>query len=235
MKIAVLNFSGNVGKTTITSHLLNSHIPNASIFSVESINEGIDSVGVNNAEKIKGTDFGSLIDSIMMLDDAIVDIGSSNIESFLKKMSSYHDSHEEFDLYLVPVTKEKKVLQDSINTLNYLNTLGIDNKKVKVIFNKIDVDDNTSSDFSSIFGLLKINNSFIINKHHIEYNEVYEMLKSLNMSLSDINNDGTDYQLIRKTTSDENEKMAAIKMINIKRLAKSANRNLDMVYQSLVE
>ena len=38
MKIAVINFSGNVGKTTIARHLLLPRIDGAELFSVESLN-----------------------------------------------------------------------------------------------------------------------------------------------------------------------------------------------------
>ena len=38
MKIAVINFSGNVGKTTIARHLLLPRIPGAELITVESVN-----------------------------------------------------------------------------------------------------------------------------------------------------------------------------------------------------
>ena len=42
MKIAVINFSGNVGKTTIARHLLLPRIDGAELFSVESLNAAAD-------------------------------------------------------------------------------------------------------------------------------------------------------------------------------------------------
>ena len=38
MKIAVINFSGNVGKTTVARHLLAPRIPGAEVIAVESLN-----------------------------------------------------------------------------------------------------------------------------------------------------------------------------------------------------
>ena len=38
MKLAVINFSGNVGKTTVARHLLAPRIPGCQVVSVESIN-----------------------------------------------------------------------------------------------------------------------------------------------------------------------------------------------------
>ena len=64
MKIVVMNFSGNVGKTTISEHVLKANMENASVFSVESINQGSTNI---EAEQIKGKKYGELIDQLMMM------------------------------------------------------------------------------------------------------------------------------------------------------------------------
>ena len=48
MKVCVLNFSGNVGKSTIAAHLLQPRL-NAQVFSVESLNVDASSDGVEVA------------------------------------------------------------------------------------------------------------------------------------------------------------------------------------------
>jgi len=78
MKVAVMNFSGNVGKTTVAGHLLKPRMGNAPIFSIESINAGADADGLE-VEKMKGKKFGELVDEIMPLDSAIIDVGASNV------------------------------------------------------------------------------------------------------------------------------------------------------------
>jgi dethiobiotin synthetase len=60
MKLCVINFSGNVGKTTIAAHLLKPRMNEAQVFSVESLNSGIENDGVEDAEIIKGKRFGDL-------------------------------------------------------------------------------------------------------------------------------------------------------------------------------
>ena len=59
MKVAVMNFSGNVGKTTVAGHLLKPRMGDAQIFSIESINSGADADGLD-VEKMKGKKFGLL-------------------------------------------------------------------------------------------------------------------------------------------------------------------------------
>ena len=82
-RIAVLNFSGNVGKTVVASHLLKPRMPGAKVFSIESINTGADTDGIE-VEKMRGKAFGALADELLLADSAIIDVGASNVEDFLK-------------------------------------------------------------------------------------------------------------------------------------------------------
>nr|WP_235661112.1 hypothetical protein [Candidatus Hamiltonella defensa] len=82
MKVAVLNYTGTVGKTTIAAHLLSPRMNNAPIFAIESINETAEGLGVD-VEKMKGNKFRDLFKKIMLEDNAIIDIGASNIEEFM--------------------------------------------------------------------------------------------------------------------------------------------------------
>lgn len=234
MKIVIMNFSGNVGKSTIAAHLLKPRIPDASVFSVESINSGADSDGIE-VEKLRGKKFGSLIDSIMLLDSAIIDVGASNVEEFLKQMQQYAGSHEEFDLFIIPALKEKKVLHDTVNTITALRQIQIPSKKIKVVFNKLDLDESPFDEFASIFGLAKTGACSAHEKGTIYQNEVFERIKGIGKSLGDITKDETDWrQKLREAATDE-EKENAARMVAIKRLAVTANKNLDDVYSWLMK
>ncbi len=233
MKVVVLNFSGNVGKTTVAAHLLAPRMSDAQVYSVESLNIGADAAGID-AEKMKGKQFGELVDAIMPLDTAIVDVGASNVEDFLKLMQLYDSSHEEFDYFVIPAVKEKKVLGDTVNTIRALAALGVEKKKIRMIFNKVDVDDSVESDFAPLFGLAASEKSFVIKPECTIYaNEVYERLKSVGKSLGDVTKDETDYRAKMKETADGDEKDFCIKMVALKRLAVTANKNLDDVYKNL--
>lgn len=230
MKIAIINFSGNVGKTTIASHLLKPRMIDAQIFSVESINPGAEANGLE-VEKIKGKRFGELLNSMMQTPSAIVDVGASNVEDFLKLMQQYTGSHEDFDFFVVPVTKERKAQGDSVNTIRALEALGVEKNKIRMVFNKVEVDDSVYDDFSPMFGFCKSENSFIANKYAVIYaNEVFEKIKNIGKSLGDITTDNTDYREKFRQAIDENEKDIFLKMLALKRLSISANKNLDDVF-----
>ena len=59
MKVAVINYSGNVGKSTVAGHLLKPRLKDAPIFSIESINQGAEADGLD-VEVMKGKKFGQL-------------------------------------------------------------------------------------------------------------------------------------------------------------------------------
>jgi len=233
MKIAVINFSGNVGKTTVASHLLKPRMNGATVFSVESLNVDGTADGID-VEKIRGKKFGELVDQLMLLDHAIIDIGASNVEDFIKLMQQYDSSHEEFDCFVVPVVKEKKQQADTVNTIRSLAALGIPKAKIRTVFNKVELDDLVEDEFAPIFALAKVDKSFIVSKKAIIYsNEVFERLKGLGKSLGEVNDDKADYRNMVREAKTEDEKEHAVKMVAIKRLAVTANKNLDDVYDSL--
>jgi hypothetical protein len=233
MKVAVLNFSGNVGKTTVSGHLLKPRMGNAPIYSIESINSGADADGLD-VEKMKGKKFGDLVDEIMPMEAAIIDVGASNVEDFLKLMQQYAGSHEEFDYFVVPVVKEKKVQADTVNTIRSLQKLGIEKKRIRMVFNKVEVDDSVRDEFAALFGLAESEKSFVARPEAVIYsNEVFERLKAVGKSLGDITADETDYRARLRQAKDDDEKEMCVRMVALKRLAITANKNLDDVFKVL--
>ena len=71
----------------------------------------------------------------MNLESAIIDVGASNVEEFLKLMQRYSSSHEEFDYFVIPVVKERKQQVDTMNTIRALAELGIPKNKIRLVFN----------------------------------------------------------------------------------------------------
>lgn len=233
MKIAVINFSGNVGKTTVAGHLLKPRMGDAKIFSVETLNTDGAADGLE-VEKMRGKQFGNLQEELMTTDNVIVDVGSSNVESFLKMMMQFDGSHQEFDYFVVPVVSARKQQADTINTIRALSKLGIPKIKIRLVFNNVDVDESVDEDFYALFGLADLEKSFVINKAAVIHsNEVFSRLKSVRKSLGDISNDNTDYRAMLGQSSDEDERTGFVRMISLQRLAVTANRNLDAVFTTL--
>ena len=89
MKLAVINFSGNVGKTTVSRHLLAPRIPGCQVVAVESIN-----ADDGQPVTIRGRQFAQLQEFLQSVDNVVVDIGASNVEELLKLMRRYRDSQQ---------------------------------------------------------------------------------------------------------------------------------------------
>lgn len=230
--------SGNVGKTTVAGQLLFPRIPGITAentFQIETLNSGAEADGLD-FERVKGKKFGELLNRIMMLDSAIVDVGASNAEDFLKLMQQYDGSQEEFDYFVVPTTKEKKVLADTVKTITVLKQIGVPKTKIRVIFNKVEIDDVVEDDFAALYGLAELEKSFRITPGATIYaNEGFELIKSVKKSLREITEDNTDYRSklaeVKGKSVDEAEH--CIMMISLKRLAVTINNNLDQVYKVL--
>ncbi len=238
MKICVINFSGNVGKTTISAHLLKPRIKDAKVFSVETINSGIENDGVKNAEVIKGKRFGDLANEILLAENAIVDVGSSNVEDFLNLMSQYDGSHEDYDYYIIPTIGQKKQITDTTSTINILSKMGIASEKIRIIFNRVEQDEiEDLNSFAALIGYHETNPIFTLNeKATVFVNDIYDGLKKVNKSLSEVIEDKTDFKSIirdKKSKSDDKEK--ALNMLALQRLSIGANKNLDTAFQALFD
>jgi hypothetical protein len=231
MKVCVLNFSGNVGKSTIAAHLLQPRL-NAQVFSVESLNVDASSDGVEVA-RLRGKHYNDLLQRLMKLDDAIVDVGSSNVEDFLKMMQHYADSQEEFDLFVVPVVKDGKQQADTVNTIRALRAIGVPAAKILVLINKVETDDDLRTDFAGVFGFCASGEATIPEGGVIFANELFAMLKTQQLSIGALNDDATDYRQRLRVAANEDEQDAAIQMIAMKRLAKTCNKNLDTAFAAL--
>nr|UVN17958.1 hypothetical protein pPsy0479a_00126 [Pseudomonas syringae] len=81
-KVVVINYTGTVGKTTISANLLWPRMGGAPLYAIESINETAENLGLD-VEKLRGDAFRELFKRLMLEDQAIIDVGASNVEDFI--------------------------------------------------------------------------------------------------------------------------------------------------------
>lgn len=232
MKVAVINFSGNVGKSTVSKHLLLPRLPgNPEFLAVETINSD-----EGGAETVRAQEFGRLLDHLLLLDSAVVDVGASNIEAFAALMKQYRGSHEDFDLFVIPVVKDNKQVKDTINTIIYLKSIGVPAKKIRVVFNKVEAGESVDDVFSSVIDFHEDTKSFTLRLNAlIEYSELYQKLRLHDTSITELVNDTNDYKAMLRQAKDDAEKQHCIDMISMRRLALSAKDNLDAAYAALTK
>lgn len=229
MKIALINFSGNVGKTTLARHLLAPRIKGAEILSVESAN-----ADEGEADALKGKDFANLQQYMLTAESVIVDIGASNVEALLVLMAKFKGSHEDFDYYLIPAVPDSKQQRDTANTADQLVKMGVPPEKIKIVLNRVEDAAHPEKQFSSLVGFLAVNEVATLNPAaHLTENEIYQRLKVDGRSVSELASDDTDYKALIAKESDPAKKTALADKLAVKRLAAGVLPELDACFAAL--
>lgn len=229
MILAVINFSGNVGKSTLSRHLLAPRMNDAYVVPIESVCSY-----ESDNDPIRGRQFGELIEELMIMDDAVVDIGASNVEEFMAYMTQYEGSHDVFDYFIIPVTSERKVLENTASTILALSEIGVPADKIKLVINKVSPIDNIERDFASIIDFHNKSKLFELSIGSVVYkNELYERLSLAGKSISEIIADETDYNAAIRRSDDKAEKVRLARAFTNRMLAPSVNENLDEVFIEL--
>lgn len=192
MKIAVLNYSGSVGKTLVSHYLLAPRMPATHKFvAVETVNESAADLGADNVEHLQGRRFGDLIESIVVERDAVVDIGASNIESFLLAMSKFDDAAEEFDFYVVPTTPDRKAQRETSQTIDAISNIGVTADRILVLPNRIE--DNAADETALIFQYIKKTKQATINPAiYLPEAPIFEWLAARRMAFETLLNEAVD-------------------------------------------
>jgi len=134
MKIAVINFSGNVGKTTVARHLLRPRIDSAELIAVESVN-----ADEGQGPALRGRQFAELQEYLQTIDNAVVDIGASNVEELLGLMQRYRGVAMRTLMALwYPRYRHSNNSRTPIATLVELERLGVPAAKIRLVFNMLD-------------------------------------------------------------------------------------------------
>jgi MinD-like ATPase involved in chromosome partitioning or flagellar assembly len=203
MKTCVLNLSGNVGKSTLAVHLLAAFAPGSKIIRVESINaSNVNDVEALDVEELSASRFKEIFREIMLNEEVIVDVGASNVAAFMTEMTRFKSAVGEFDLVLVPTVPADKQQRDTIATIDWLHTLGIDGKKVRVLFNQYATEGLEPIElvYAQVagYGASDGKGKAVFEPHAVVMlNEVYELAKSSKKTVMELARDATDWKAAR--------------------------------------
>ena len=229
MKIAVINFSGNVGKTTVARHLLLPRIDSAELIAVESLN-----AEDGQGQALRGRQFGELQEYLQTVESVVVDIGASNVEELLSLMRKYRGSHQDFDYFVIPTVPALKQQQDTIATLAELTRIGIPASKLKVVFNQVEDDAKVSETFDTLLAFIEENPPTQANTLcRLGANEIYERVKRTGADLAALARDETDYKALIVKARDTAEKLVLAQKLATRRLACGVVPELDACFAAL--
>ena len=229
MKVAVINFSGNVGKTTVARHLLLPRIRGAELIAVESLN-----ADEGQSQALRGRQFGELQEYLQTVDSAVVDIGASNVEELLSLMQRYRGSHEDFDCFVVPTVPPLKQQQDTIATLIELARLGVPPSRLKVVFNMTEAGVPIEHSFFLVLAFIAEQTLAVANPACcLGSNEIYARIRGTGSDLATLARDDTDYKALIVKAQDTTEKLALAQKLATRRLASGVVPELDACFAAL--
>jgi len=230
MKVALLNNSGNVGKTTIAREVLAVNLDNPVLLEIETHNAGNESFKdyFNEYYKKSADEIDEIYEILAMNDEVIVDIGASNMLEFFKKLNEY-GIETIFDAIVIPVVGDIKQIKDTLKTINMLINLGYHADKIFVIPNRVKNITTFEKDFAV---LVKASNDigFHFNKDlAIKETTIFRDLEAFNKTLKDVLNDNTDYIKLAKENPQEKQKY--IRLDLVKRGGKRLHKDLLRVFE----
>lgn len=229
MKIAVINFSGNVGKTTVARHLLLPRIRGAELIAVESLN-----ADEGQAHALRGRQFGELQEYLQTVDSAVVDIGASNVEELLSLMQRYRGSHEDFDCFVVPTVPPLKQQQDTIATLIELARLGVPASRLKLVFNMTEAGLAIEHSFFLVLAFVAKQPIAVADTLCcLGSNEIYARIRGTGLDLATLGRDDTDYKALIVKAQNTADKLALAQKLATRRLATGVVPELDACFAAL--
>ena len=229
MRLAVINFSGNVGKTTVARHLLAPRLPAAQVIAVESVN-----ADDGQQQAMRGRQFGELQEYLQTVDQVVVDVGASNVEDLLALMRRYRGSHEDFDCFVVPTVPARKQQQDTIATLAELARIGVEPERMRLVFNQVDDDVEVTQAFDAVIAFVERTGVARLRIGcRLGVNEVYERAKSSSAGLVELAADATDYKSLIVAAEDPGDRLRLAQLLGLARLARGVLPELDACFAAL--
>ncbi len=230
MNIAVINFSGNVGKSTISRHLFFPRMGDCVLIPVESINADDN----DKDEMIRGRAFNELMEKMLLNESSIVDVGASNVEEFIAQLADHAESHEDFDYFIIPTVGSNKQVEDTWSTIDELNMLGIPKEKIKLVFNKMDRYSTVDDVFGDLINRNKRKEICTIDQDiFIRENELFTRIGETGKTILEMVESSIDYKAMIKEAESKEEKVALIHELGLVRLAQGVVKQLDSVFDKL--
>jgi len=233
MKVAIINDSGNVGKSLLSRELFYPKMENGIIIEVETSNSSSKKFAKNmNIKKIYGDEFDTLFTLMYQYDNFVLDIGKSQIERFLKELKKSDEILDDIDLIIIPVTSDDKIQEDTLKLLEILDNMGVKDK-VRVILNRAD----NLREFNEFINEAKeINYKIDTNLRILNY-DVFKKLGRASKNAFELANDDRDLKAMsQKAFRSGNEEDGTIlaELDYMKKFSKGITKNMDKIYALLL-
>lgn len=241
MKIVVTSQCGRVGKSSISGNAFLPFMPEGTqFFSIESVNEGAEQFGVDMTSH-RGSEIIEILTSVMVADNALLDVGASNFEEFFLGLSDFSGANE-FDRFVIPTVPGKRESMETMKTVAVLESFGVPREKIYLVFNRVASRDLNESgeelarrQFPELFDFAKRDKSCIADpKVHLRESDLFEHLARTRQTIAQAMLDDTDYAAeLKAAANDPAEKTRVKHAWAAARLAKTVAADCKRVYDTV--
>lgn len=238
MKIAFLAFTGKVGKSTLCNTFAFPRMPEATIIRMETINDsGL--AGAPREVTIKGRELGKLELELSKTNDAIVDVGASNVEAFILALNSQYEAHLAVDYFVIPVKADAKAqseMSEAVKTIQALNAIGIEADRIKIIFNRLATDADVEEECQAIFSVHKKMPIFTVNHNAVIHeSEAFAALAAVKKPYLEMLSDPLNYrqEMNKIPLEKEKERTEMVKLIRAQGTVKMLEREMQAAWDAL--
>lgn len=237
MRVVVMSYTGTIGKTALAVNMLFPRMLGVKFISVETINQAADALGIDIEHKLEGDDFDVVFAALLRNNDLLIDVGASNVQKFLDEMARDENAHEEFDMFVVPITPGTKEQTEAINFIDTLAAMNVPPEKIRVIFNKVSKR-GVEKDFAPILGYAQSTGNCIADPRvAVSEDKIFDIATRNFTSIAAVLESKKDYVSEfreAKNLSPEDE-ARLFDMVQIKRVGPGVMRKLDHAFAALFE
>lgn len=238
--IALLNNSGNVGKSTLSVHCFLPRMANALYIPVESINVG-SNVHLANQEKApplsaeKTAEILNQVLEVMCERPVLLDIGSSNIEVFTRQLMKMEEVLVAISTVVVPCVPNEKVIADTLNTIDRLvEEMGYPANQIWVVGNMMPANAKVEESFADIIRRSQIQ-GFNFVSDVIELDDAFEVAEKMRKSLYEAAHEESYLKQLMsgQVARDDRKKIAALATFQSR--AKGISKTMDSIFEQIVQ
>jgi len=240
MQVIMMNYSGNVGKSTLCRHLLQPRMKGADFYTVETVNA--DDFSDEEVERLRGKQLGTIMPKLLgggasAGKDVIVDVGSSNAEAFVQRFASYAHAHEFIDFFVIPTTSSPKQLTDTFFTIDTLANIGVPAEKIRLLLNNADPELAAEDEYPKLFKYQRDKKNCVLNPAaRITHNELFTMMNGTTITIPELLACSiAEFKEKIKNTKDAKQRAAIAQQLAARLLAETAATELDAVFAALFQ
>lgn len=240
MRVGVININGNVGKSTVTNHMLYTRLgEGAEVIYVEGVNDIPGKIDGMKSYDVEG--FGEVQEylSTTYSHDVIVDFGANDAKQLMALFLQYEGAHHEFDMFVVPASPNSKH-GDTAKTVKFLQSLGVPATNIRMLFTLVPIGASIEKLFFDLIEYHNEEKSFFLDTRAVIYmSPLFERIKDTDLTFTSILDDETDWKA-KVINASENKEENKEKIdyygqrMTIKKLALGVKRDMDAAFKFLM-